>query len=98
MIEPALAFTTSSRKQRVVTIVVCGLVFLLGSQLVDPHVTRRVFAGAVLVTSLIAGIIPALGTGHPRLSRWLLLTSFASLAVSLGLLTRIIVQGFQHLG
>jgi MFS-type transporter involved in bile tolerance (Atg22 family) len=96
MTEPALASPPrNSRTHLVFTIFLFVLMFLLGNRVVDQHVSRRVFAGVVIVTGVISGVIPALGSRRPRLARWLVLASLTSLAVALGLLARNIIRGFH---
>jgi GTP-binding protein len=50
------------------------------------------------ITGLIAGVFPALGSGRPRLQRWLLLTQMAAAGVLMGVVARMIFRGIQHLG
>jgi hypothetical protein len=96
MTEPALASPTrNSRTHLVFTIVLFVVMFLLGNRVVDQHISRRVFSGVVIVTGVISGVIPALGSRQPRLTRWLLLASLTSLAVALGLLARNIIHGLH---
>jgi pheromone shutdown protein TraB len=96
MAEPTFASPTrNSRTHLVFTILLFVVMFLLGNRVVDQHISRRLFAGVVIVTGVISGVIPALGSRHPRLVRWLLLASLTSLAVALGLLARTIIRGFH---
>ena len=98
MTKPALVFQTGGRKQAALTILLVGLMFLLGYQVVDPRASHRVLAGVGLICGLIAGLFPALGSGRPRLQRWLLLTQMAATGVMIGLVARMIFRGFRHLG
>jgi hypothetical protein len=95
MTQPTTLAPNHTRTTRVVTIVIFGLLVLLGAQIVDPRISRRVFAGVVATTGIIAGIFPALGTQRPQTARWLARASGAVLAISLGVLARVLVQSFR---
>ena len=93
MTEPAVLPPSGTRTKLVVTIAFLAAMFLLGSQLIDPHQSRRVFAATAAVTSIISGLVPALGSRRPRLARWLLLSSLTAVAVMFGFLARMIAHG-----
>jgi len=95
MTQPTALAPNRTRTKLVVTIVLFGLLFLLGAQVVDPRISRRVFAAVVAITGIISGIIPALGTQRPQTARWLVRASGAFLAISLGVLARMLVQSFR---
>ena len=96
MTEPILARPkAASRTKLFVNVVLFALLVLLGSQIIDPRISKRVFASAVAFTGIISGVIPGVGREHPRLARWLVLASAGSVGLTVGLLIRMIMQGFH---
>ena len=96
MTQPASLAPNGTRTKLVVTIVIFGLLVLLGAQIVDPRISRRVLAGVVATTGIIAGIIPALGTQRPRAAYWLVRASAAAAMVGLGGLVRMLIEAFRR--
>jgi hypothetical protein len=95
MTQPTTLAPKRTRTQFVVGIAFFALLFLLGAEIVDPRIFRRVFAAGVAITGIISGIVPALGTQRPQTARWLVRASAAALAISLGVLARILLQSFR---
>ena len=94
MNEPAVAPPSNARTKLVITTAFFAVMFVLGSQF-DPRQSGRVFAAAGAVTSIVAGIIPAMGSRRPRLQRWLLRVSMTAAAIMFGFLARMIVRGLH---
>jgi hypothetical protein len=86
---------TGSRSKLIVAILIFAVLFLLGSQVVDPRVSRRVFAGGVALTGIISGIIPALGPHRPKLASWLARASVACAVIMVGVLMRMLIHGLR---
>ncbi len=96
MTEPTLARSTSgSRTKLVINVVLFALLIMLGNQIVDPRISKRVFGVAVALTAIISGVMPAIGREHPRLARRLVYVSVGSVALVFGLLARMLVHSYQ---
>ena len=95
MTQPTTLAPKRTRTNLIVGIGVFALLVLLGAQIGDPHISRRVFAAGVAITGIISGIIPALGTQRPQTAHWLARASGAFLAISLGVLARMLFQSFR---
>ncbi|HVE34016.1 MAG TPA: hypothetical protein VNC18_10675 [Gemmatimonadaceae bacterium] len=95
MTQPTTLAPNRTRTQLVVGIALFALLFLLGAQIVDPRISRRVVAAVVAITGIISGIFPALGTQRPQTARWLARASGVCLAIMLGVLARMLFQSFR---
>jgi hypothetical protein len=58
MTQPTTLAPNRTRTQLVVGIALFALLFLLGAQIVDPRISRRVVAAVVAITGIISGILP----------------------------------------
>ena len=94
MKEPAVAPPSHARTKLVITTALFAVMFVVGS-LFDPRQSARVIAATGAVTSIVAGVIPAMGSRRPRLQRWLVLASMTAAAVLFGFLARTIIRGLH---
>ena len=95
MTQPTTLPPNRTRAQLVVGIVLVALLVLLGAQIVDPRISRRVLAAVVAITGIISGIFPALGTQRPQTARWLARASGALVAIMLGMVARMLFHSFR---
>jgi hypothetical protein len=86
MTEPTVLPPTGTRTKLVISLAVLALMFLAGTRLNARP--ARVFETSAAVTSIIAGLLPALGSQRARFQRWLLLGSFSALAIMFGFAVR----------
>jgi hypothetical protein len=66
---------------------------MFGVWIYEPHQASRLLSTGAAICGLIAGVMPAVGSRHPRAQRWLLLVSLATLSVTFGVLSRMILRG-----
>jgi hypothetical protein len=94
MSEPvAPSFFGGSRVWTTFFLVSVSSAFVIGARIYEPHRASRVISTGAAICALIGGIVPAIGSRHPRAQRWLLLCSLAAVGVVFGVIIREIVRG-----